>query len=284
MNVTFDWQGRVGEVWAEEWRRTDRTLAPINDALLAQAAPGLPSGARILDLGCGAGTTSFALADACPGAAITGIDLSEALIAVARERGADRPNLAFEVGDASCWAPADGSAFDAIVSRHGVMFFDDPIAAFTHLRGIMGPDARLVFSCFRTRAENHWAEALRPIVERFAPQMLAGPPPPTGPFAFADPARIIEILSAAGFASPRIEPLDFDYVAGEGDDPVADAVALFRRIGPFAAMLREIDATSAAAAMSDLARVAATHLAGGRISFRAAAWIVSTEPDPERPS
>jgi len=284
MNVTFDWQGRVGEVWAQEWRRTDRTLAPVNDALLARAAPGLPSGARILDLGCGAGTTSFALADACPGAAITGVDLSEALIAVARERGADRPSLAFEVGDASRWAPADGAPFDAIVSRHGVMFFDDAVAAFAHLRTLLGPDARLTFSCFRTRAENEWAEALRPIVETFAPRMLAGPPPPTGPFAFADPARVTDILTAAGLAPPRFEPLDFDYVAGDGGDPVAEAVALFRRIGPFAAMLREIDEASAAAAMDALAGVAAAQLAGGRIAFRAAAWIVSTTPDPERPS
>lgn len=284
MADTFEWQGRVGEVWAQEWRRTDRTLAPLNDALVAEAAPGLAADCAILDLGCGAGTTSFALADAVPGAAITGVDLSDALVAVARERAAGRPGLSFEVGDASLWAPAGGGLFDAIVSRHGVMFFEEPVAAFAHLRAIMGRRARLVFSCFRTRAENEWAEALRPIVETFAPRMLAGPPPPTGPFAFADPARIIEILTAAGFAPPRIDPFDFDYVAGDGGDPVAEAIALFRRIGPFAAMLREIDAASAAAAMDALAGVAAAHLARGRIAFRAAAWIVSTGPDPERPS
>lgn len=285
MNQTFEWQGRVGEVWAQEWRRTDRALAPLNDALLEAAATGLPPSAKILDLGCGAGTTSFALADVFPRAAITGVDLSDALIAVARERAAGRAGLGFETGDASRWRPADGTPFDAIVSRHGVMFFDDPVAAFAHLRTIMGPDATLVFSCFRARADNEWAEALRPIVESFAPQLLAGPPPPTGPFAFADPARIARILTAAGFAPPRIAPFDFDYVAGEGgEDPVAEAVTLFGRIGPFAAMLRELDDASAAAAMDALARVAAAHLAGGRIAFRAAAWIVSTEPNPERPS
>jgi SAM-dependent methyltransferase len=285
MNVTFEWQGRVGEVWAQEWPRTDRALAPLNDALLEAAADALPPGPRILDLGCGAGTTSLAFANAFPGAAITGVDLSEALIGVARERGEGRAGLTFEVGDAARWAPTDGALFDAIVSRHGVMFFDDPVAAFAHLRMIAAPEARLIFSCFRARAENQWAEALRPIVEAHAPQMLAGPPPPTGPFAFADPARIAQILTAAGFAPPRIAPLDFDYVAGEGgEDPVAEAVALFGRIGPFAAMLRELDDASAAAAMDSLAEVAAAHLAGGRISFRAAAWIVSTEPNPERPS
>jgi SAM-dependent methyltransferase len=285
MTEAFDWRGRVGEVWAEEWRRTDRALAPLNHALLEAAAMGLPPGPKILDLGCGAGTTSFAFADAFPRAAITGVDLSDALIAVARARAANRTGLAFEVGDASRWTPADGGAFDAIVSRHGVMFFDDPVAAFAHLRSIAAPNARLIFSCFRARAENQWAEALRPIVEAYAPQMLAGPSPATGPFAFADPARITRILTAAGFAAPRIAPFDFDYVAGEGgEDPVAEAVALFGRIGPFAAMLREVDPASAAAARDQLAEIAAAHLAGGRISFRAAAWIVSTEPDPERPS
>lgn len=285
MTEAFDWRGRVGEVWAEEWRRTDRALAPLNHALLEAAAMGLPPGPKILDLGCGAGTTSFAFADAFASAAITGVDLSAALIAVARERATNRAGLAFEVGDASRWAPADGRPFDAIVSRHGVMFFDDPVAAFAHLRTIMGADARLVFSCFRARADNEWAEALRPIVEAYAPQMLAGPPPATGPFAFADPARIAHILTNAGFAPPRIAPFDFDYVAGVGgEDPVAEAVALFGRIGPFAAMLREVDDASAAAAMESLAEVAAAHLAGGRIAFRAAAWIVSTQPNPERPS
>src|SRR5262245_2217603 len=113
MTGAYDWRGDVGDVWAEEWRRTDRTLAPVNAALVAAVraeTDGL-AGPRILDVGCGAGATSLALADALPGSAVTGLDLSESLIAVARQRAADREGLRFEAGDAASWSPAE-AGFD----------------------------------------------------------------------------------------------------------------------------------------------------------------------------
>src|ERR1700741_180265 len=121
MLAATEWQGQTGEAWAEEWRRTDRTLAPLNQALLARALPF--EGRRVLDVGCGAGATSFAFADALPHAGITGLDLSEALVAAARDRMDGRPNVRFELGDAASWSPGDGAPFDLIVSRHRVMFF-----------------------------------------------------------------------------------------------------------------------------------------------------------------
>jgi SAM-dependent methyltransferase len=281
MTEAYDWRGRVGDAWAEEWRRTDRTLAPVNDALVAAAAAEAERfhHPHILDVGCGAGATSFALATALADAEIVGIDLSEALIAAARERageGAENPR--FEIADATHWAPAR-ARFDLIVSRHGVMFFDDPIGAFAHLRTLAGTEARLVFSCFRGRADNQWVTALRPIFERFAPEALAAPDPPAGPFAFGDPARIAAILTAAGFASPDIRALDFDFVAGAGEDAVADAIAYFRRIGPFAALLRTLDERAGGKAIEALAEIAGRNRAGNSILFRAAAWIVSAKAE-----
>ena len=279
MTEAYEWRGRVGDVWAEEWRRTDRTLAPVNDALVAAAAAeaGRFDHPRILDVGCGAGATSLALAAALADAEIIGIDLSETLIAVARERaGEGAENARFEVADAACWAPARAD-FDLIVSRHGVMFFDEPVAAFAHLRALAGAEARLVFSCFRSRAENRWVTALRAIFERFAPAALAAPDPAVGPFAFAEPARIAAILTGAGFAPPDIRALDFAFVAGAGEDPVADAVSYFRRIGPFAALLRELDARAGEAAVEALTEIAARHRAGHQILFRAAAWLVTAK-------
>jgi len=273
MTDAFEWRGRVGEAWAEEWRRTDRTLAPVQNALLETLLPLLPPSGALLDIGCGAGSISLAFADARPDVRVTGIDLSEALIAAARERALGR--AAFEVGDASAWRPADGRRFDALVSRHGVMFFDDPVAAFAHLRTLAAPGAPLVFSCFRARDENPWAAALIPIVQHFAPDAAAAPPPDKGPFAFADPARIEAILAGAGFGRPEIAPFDFTFVAGEGDDPVADALAYFGRIGPFAALLRELDEPRRAEARAMLAVIAERHCEGGEVRFRAAAWIVS---------
>ena len=281
MTEAYEWRGRIGEVWAEEWRRTDRSLAPVNDALVeAAAAEGRRfDRPRILDVGCGAGATSLALAAALPGAELTGIDLSEALIAAARERAGGRANLRFEIADAARWAPGR-AGFDLIVSRHGVMFFDDPVAAFAHLRTLAAAEARLVFSCFRSRADNQWVTALRPVFERFAPEALAAPDPAAGPFAFGDPARIAAILTAAGFAAPDIRALDFDFVAGAGEDPVAEAIAYFRRIGPFAALLRTLDAPAAEAAVEALTGIAVRHRTGDRIVFRAAAWIVTAKAEP----
>ena len=276
MSATYDWHS-YGDVWAQEWRRTDRTLAPVNQALVAAAlaAAGAKGARTILDVGCGAGTTSFALADALPEARITGVDLSPALVAVAWERAEGRGGLRFEVGDAARWTPHE-AGFDLIVSRHGVMFFDDPFAAFAHFRALARPGAPLAFSCFRARDENEWIRAMRPIFARFAPETLSEPDPPVGPFAFADPARVESILRAAGFAAPRLAPLDFDYVAGGGEDPVADALGFFRRIGPLASMLRTLEESAGQEATEMLAEIVAAQHAGGRVAFRAAAWIVTS--------
>src|SRR3954462_9999127 len=105
--------------------------------------------------------------------------------------------------------------------------------------------------------ENEGAAGLRPILGRFSPATPAAPEPSVGPFAFGDPARIESILAQAGFAAPRISALDFDFVVGAGADPLADALSYFRRIGPFAALLRELDQDSAEIAVEELAGIAA---------------------------
>lgn len=273
MLAATEWEGQTGEAWAAEWRRTDRTLAPLNHALLARALPF--EGRRILDVGCGAGATSFAFADALPGAEVTGLDLSAALVDAARARTEGRANVRFVQGDAALWSPDDGR-FEMIVSRHGIMFFADAVAAFTHLHAL-APRGRLLFSCFRAAAENEWMAAMRALIARHAPEALALPEPPAGPFAFAEPARIEDILRGAGFAPPVIEPFDFDFIAGAGPDPLADAIAYFRRIGPMARLLAAMESESAKAAfLADLREVAATHLRADGIVFRAAAWLVSS--------
>lgn len=272
MLATIEWQGQTGEAWAEEWRRTDRTLAPLNEALLARALPF--EGRRILDVGCGAGATSFAFADALPQAEVTGLDLSDALVAAAEARRDGRGNVRFVQGDAAAWAPDDGP-FDLIVSRHGVMFFDDPVAAFAHLHGL-APGGRLLFSCFRAQAENEWMAAMRDLIARHAPESLAAPPPAAGPFAFAEPARVEAVLRAAGFAPPVLEPFDFDFTVGAGPAPLNDAIGYFKRIGPLARLMAGMGEEARAAFLADLNEVAASRLRGEEITFRAAAWLVSS--------
>ena len=240
-----DWTGKVGDVWAQEWRRTDRSFGELTPRLLA-AARG-EAFTRALDIGCGAGEISCALAERDPAVPVMGVDISPELLAVARERGAGLGNLDFVLGDAA--QLACGTA-DLLVSRHGVMFFADPVAAFTHLREHAGDKARLVFSCFRSREDNAWTAATMAALPSVPP-----PPDPhePGPFAFADKDRVAGILSQAGWTDIAFDPVDYGMVLGSGADPVADARSYLTRVGPTASALAALDDdTERAAALARL--------------------------------
>lgn len=279
-----DWSGGVGETWAREWQRTDRSFAGLEPALERAILAAAPSGpARLVDLGCGAGTTSLAIAAALPEAEVIGIDLSPDLVAVAvnRAEGLDgaRARCRFMAGDAIERA-VTLAPIDLFFSRHGVMFFDDPAAAFAGLAAAAVPGTGLVFSCFAAVADNGWATE---------PLGLAPPPPAgfattpePGPFAFADPERVGALLAATGWAAGPPDRVAFRYVAGAGDDPVADAVAFFRRIGPVAAALRMAAEAERPALLDRVASVCARHLAGGEVAFPAAAWLWSAKRNGSR--
>jgi len=265
------WRGRVGEVWAEEWRRTDRSfagLAPLLDAAILAVAP---ERSAALDVGCGAGTTGLALAAARPGLRVTGVDLSAELVAVAAERAAAVPNFDAEVADVSApSASLVARRFDLAVSRHGVMFFADPVAGLSAIRRLLEPGARLVFSCFQSPARNAWATELGPAVAGTLPALSGHAP---GPFAFADPDRVAALLDAAGWTHAEVHAAEWRYVAGEGADPVADALGFATRIGPAARALAEVPAGERDAAFARLRAALDRRRTGTTVDFPAAAWI-----------
>ena len=269
------WQGDVGRAWADEADLTDRSFGPLTQALLARIGEGAPN--AVLDIGCGAGELTLALARQHGDAQLCGLDISADLLAVARHRAeaaglADR--VRFQLGDAGADWPT--VAPDTLVSRHGVMFFADPPAAFAHLRAVAAPAAGLAFTCFRAGRENGWAADVAALVGA-APSPDADPqtPPPPGPFAFADPAYVRELLSGAGWHDIALEPVDYAYVAGAGADPVAQAMAFFRRIGPAARALRETPAAERPAVEARITAWLQAHCRDGVVSFAAAAWIVT---------
>lgn len=272
MTLMQDWQGRTGDVWADEWVRTDRSFQKLQAILIDRAiamAKQIDAGA-ITDVGCGAGTTTLALAEGLPGARLLGIDISDALVGIAQERASLEPRVTFCVADASQWSDPSFTP-DMLFSRHGVMFFDDPVGAFKNLERILRPGGRLIFSCFRAVKDNDWASGIGALL----PDGAASVPPPgaPGPFAFADPAHVERILTSAGWTQVNAEPIDFSYVAGAGNDPVADAISYFKQIGPAARALATIEGNERAAFLARLRTFCAAHLVDGEVCFNAAAWI-----------
>ncbi|MDY0958789.1 class I SAM-dependent methyltransferase [Sphingomonas sp. CFBP8993] len=271
MTSGMDWRGRVGDVWAAEWRRTDRSLADLSRHLDEAIAWVAPDVGKALDIGSGAGATSLALYAARPGLSIMGVDLSDELVAVARERAGETADHGprFLSGDALTVATAE-APFDLLCSRHGVMFFADPVEALSILRRAARNGARLVFSCFAERAANGFA-TLADAAIGAAPPPDAGYAP--GPFAFSDQQQVAAWLKESGWRPDGAVRVGFDYVVGEGDDPVADALSFLSRIGPAARALSQ-------AALPERNRIADTLRAGleasrvgNRLPLQATAWI-----------
>lgn len=267
-----EWQGDVGRNWAQLHTLTDRCFGGLTQRLLDRIAD-FP-GREVLDVGCGAGELSLAIARNRQHARVIGLDISPELVEAARIRGAQLPGASFELGDAAQWR-GDHFSPDLIVSRHGVMFFDDPVVAFAHLNSIAAPGANLVFSCFRSARDNPWAGD----IARMIGQGPAGDGYVPGPFAFADPRFVEAVLTAGGWRDVDIAPVDFAYVAGAGSDPVADARAFFARIGPAARALRELEGEAKADLEAQLIPWLERHRDGDLVIFPAAAWIVTARSD-----
>ncbi|SEI61661.1 class I SAM-dependent methyltransferase [Achromobacter sp. NFACC18-2] len=271
-----DWSGKSGERWVANQARLDAMVAVFGQAALEAAAPA--TGERALDIGCGAGASSLALAARVgAGGQVLGVDISEPLIGHARSLAHQETRVLFQVADASRAELPEG-AFDILFSRFGVMFFDDPIAAFTHMRRALRPGGRVAFVCWRAAAENDWVRlpmgALKGIVP---PNSLPDSEAP-GPFSFGDPARVAQILSSAGFTDIAIVPFDAAVPFGEGgtrDAAVDDAVKMTLEVGPLSSALAD-QPDDIRARASAAVRAAFAELAGERsVTISGAAWIVT---------
>jgi ubiquinone/menaquinone biosynthesis C-methylase UbiE len=206
-----DWAGEMGARWLASLDRFEGMIAPIGAALLARAA--YQPGERVLDLGCGGGATTLAIADAVgPKGAAVGLDIAPMLIARASERAAAAGSTArFLCADAAT-AALDEPPFDRLFSRFGSMFFADPVPAFANLHGMLKPGARIDLAVWANPRDNAWMMEVMGVVRRHVEVPPAVPRAP-GPFAFEDLGYLEEILNAAGFRG-------FDVATYEGQQPV----------------------------------------------------------------
>ncbi|SDW97811.1 class I SAM-dependent methyltransferase [Lysobacter enzymogenes] len=274
------WNGPVGLRWLAYNDWLDERTAAYGRAAFAAAAP--QPGEAVLDIGCGAGATSFELARAVgAGGSVTGVDISAPLLGRARERATTHGlNVEFREADASrpSFAP---HSFDLLFSRFGVMFFDDPAAAFAELRKTLKPGGRLAFACWQEPQLNDWYElplaAIADLVER-TPVDTRQP----GPFAFSDPEHIREVLAQAGFADVELAPFATPFYLGRGATREAmadDAMDQVFRVGPIARLL-ESQSEQINAKAREAIRAALSKIAGDDgLEVGGAIWVVTARKE-----
>ncbi|MBL8558995.1 MAG: class I SAM-dependent methyltransferase [Hyphomonadaceae bacterium] len=265
------WNEDLGQRWVREQARLDASIAPFGAAALKAAAA--KSGEVVLDIGCGCGDTSLLLAQAAaPGGRVLGVDVSAPMLARARARAkeAGLDTVRFEEGDAS--SATLGGPFDLLFSRFGVMFFDDPLKAFRHMRSAMKPTGRMAFVCWRGFAENAWATTPAAAAIRVLGAPKPGDPFAPGPFAFGDADRTRAILEGAGWRAVTLEAFDAPMVMGRD---VADAAWWSTQMGPAGAMLREAGEHRREEVIAALVDALKPFAGPAGVALPGAVWIVS---------
>ncbi|MEL7154374.1 MAG: class I SAM-dependent methyltransferase, partial [Pseudomonadota bacterium] len=267
--------GRTGKEWARRADALDLLLGPPAEEGLKVL--GAAPGEHILDLGCGAGASTRALADAVTGSGrVLAIDVSPDLLAQARERlsGVAQVDIVEADAEQQVFNPA---TCDALYSRFGSMFFDNPIPALANVKSALKPGARAVFVAWREAARNQWASVPMTFsTDGAAPQ---GPQAGPGPFAWADPTTFVPILEQSGFTSVAYDAFEFMAEIREGDDPdpVERAANFMMRIGPMASRMKGASDQAKDEARSFLRQRLARHLQLGAVHLLASAWIITAK-------
>jgi SAM-dependent methyltransferase len=258
--------------WIRNQARYDRMNAPFT-AMILDAAH-LRAGGSVLDVGCGCGGTTLAAARlVAPGQAV-GVDLSGPMLARARAdaEAAGLGNVLFVQGDAQVhqFGP---DRFNVALSRFGVMFFADPVAAFANIRSATRPGGRLVFVCWQPLAANQWLLLPGTALAEHVPPAEWGSGDGPGMFAFADPDRLRPILAAARWRDVEISAEHTPILVGGGGS-VDDAVEFLRTASMGRTMLAGADAATADRAIASVRAALAPYADADGVHLGAAVWLV----------
>ncbi len=264
------WNGHAGHAWVDIQATLDQMFAPLAE-LLVEAASQLAAG-RVLDIGCGTGATTLALArlkNAQEGQCV-GIDISAPMIDAAQKRAEKEGSRArFICADAQTHA-FEAASFDLLISRIGVMFFDDPVRAFANLRRAAKNGVALRFIAWRAAAENPFMTTAERAAAPLLPNLPPRKPGAPGQFAFADSERIERILRDSGWQGIDIRPIDVACTL-----PEKDLLRYLSQLGPVGLQLRQEDEQTRARVIAAVRSAFEPYVHGDEVRFTAACWMVA---------
>ena len=263
------WNGPSGRAWVETQQVLDEIFKPFEDLLAGRVPAG--SSNSVVDIGCGTGATTLAAARrlGATGTAV-GVDISEPMIETARARArGENSRATFVCADAQGYPFESGSA-DTILSRFGVMFFSDPVAAFANLRRAMKGGGELHFFAWRSAADNPFMttaeRAAAPLLPHLPPRRMDGP----GQFAFADRAHVLGILKDSGWTEIDIQPADVQCRL-----PREVMNSFLTRFGPVGVALQETDEPLRARVIETVRAAFEPFVQGSEVRFTSACWSVA---------
>jgi SAM-dependent methyltransferase len=262
------WNGASGRAWVHNQQLLDEVFRPF-EALLVE--PLSASQTRILDVGCGTGATTLAAARrlGADGQAI-GIDISEPMIATARERARREGSTARFICATAQEHAFDPATVDAIISRFGVMFFDDPVKAFANLRRASANGATLRCIVWRGADDNPFMTAAERAAAPLLPELPARRPDGPGQFAFANADRVLTILRDSGWTDSEIQPLDVPCTL-----PEPALLSYVTQLGPVGRILQEADEATRTRVIEVVRPAFEPYVHGADVRFTAACWMVT---------
>jgi SAM-dependent methyltransferase len=266
-----EWNNTTGRRWLERHQAIDRQIAPFGRRAMDRAD--IRPGQRILDIGCGCGETTMELARRVGDAgSVMGVDISAMLIEAARQLAIESglTSVRFEAADAQTF-PFIAQDFDLVFSRFGIMFFDDPEAAFGNLRRALGPGGRLSFVSWPAPRDNLFFTIPVEAASRHIALPQPGDPDAPGPFALADPSRVSRILSRSGFGEIAVDRLTEKVGGGTLDE----TAGMMLRLGPIDGVLDDLDANIRGAILADVRIALASFESQGHVWLEAVSWLVT---------
>lgn len=262
------WNGSAGRAWIEAQELLDRIFKPIEDLLVE--AVFAASAARVLDIGCGTGGTTLAVARRLGSTGrCVGIDISDPMIAAARNRAEREGTSASFIRADAQMHDFEPASFDMIISRFGVMFFEDSVRAFKNLRRVAKENAELRFVAWRSAAENAFMTTAERAAAPLLPNIPARSPDAPGQFAFADRHRVYRILDESGWAKIDIRPIDVACTL-----PEKELIGYLSRLGPLGRILCETDEQTRTQVIQTVRAAFDPFVHGAEVRFDAACWMV----------